>query len=175
MKNTTPLSIIVAISKDGYIGINNDLPWGKLPADLNFFKKITSGHPIIMGRNTFESIGRPLPNRTNIIISSDKNYKVEGCIVFNNINDAMEYANLENPSEIFFIGGGKIYSQVLDIVDIIYLTIIDFSIEDNFSDISNTVKFPEINKNNFLIKHLEKININASNKYSCDFYKYIKK
>ena len=98
------ISIIAAVGKNNVIGVDNRLPW-KLSADLKRFKAITSGKPVIMGRKTFESIGRPLPNRINIIITRDKNYKADGCVVVNSSEDALSAA--KGSEEIMIIGGGR--------------------------------------------------------------------
>lgn len=112
-------SIYVAISQNGVIGKKNDLPW-RLPSDLARFRQTTTGHPIIMGRKTHESIGRPLPNRTNIVITRDKDYKADGCIVVGSLEGAIKKAG--GSDEIFIIGGSTIYEQALPFTDKIYLT-----------------------------------------------------
>lgn len=112
------INIIVAADENNTIGKDNDLIW-HLPDDLKFFKQKTSGHPIIMGRKTYESVGRPLPNRTNIIITRDKDYTVEGCVVVNSLDEAFSVANDE---EIFVVGGADIYKQALPVTDRVYLT-----------------------------------------------------
>jgi len=133
------VSAIVACSKNRAIGRENQIPW-YLPADLKYFKKITSGHFVIMGRKTFESIGRPLPNRTNIIITHQKNFKAENCILFNSFLDAIEYSKVHNQSEIFVIGGGEIYRQALAVCSKIYYTEVETEIEDA------TTFFPVLNE-----------------------------
>ncbi len=116
------LSIISAMDNNRLIGNNNGLPW-HLPEDLAFFKKTTLHKPVIMGRKTYESIGRPLPNRKNIIISHNKNLKIEGCTVLTGIEDVLEYCNNEN--EIMLIGGASLYQQWLPVTQRMYLTLID--------------------------------------------------
>ena len=115
------VSIIVAVAENGVIGSDNKLIW-HLSDDLKNFKKITSGHCIIMGRKTFESIGRPLPNRTNIILTRNKDYNVEGCIVFNSISEALTYTEKMGEEESFIIGGQAIYNAAYDLADKLYLT-----------------------------------------------------
>ncbi len=110
------LSIIVAVSENGVIGLNNQLIW-RLPDDLKRFKQLTLGHPIIMGRKTFESIGKPLPGRQSIIITRDKNFSFEGTIVVHSLEEAIEEAKKIGTEEAFVIGGGDIYRQVQDICD----------------------------------------------------------
>jgi|SRR3989344_1040152 len=123
MKNK--ISIIVAISKDRGIGFENKLLW-KIPDDLKRFHNITTGHPIIMGRKTFESIGRVLPGRTNIVVTQNLNFKVQGCLIANSLEQAIDSAKKSlGADEIFIIGGGQIFEQAIGIADKLYLTIID--------------------------------------------------
>ncbi len=121
------ISIIAAISKNSRaLGKGNDLIW-KIPDDLKRFKALTTGHPIIMGRKTYESIGRLLPNRTNIIVTRNGDYKAEGCVVVTSIEDAIRAARQRpgGSEEIFLIGGGDLYKQALPLVDRLYMTLID--------------------------------------------------
>jgi len=115
------ISIIVAVGKNGVIGSENRLIW-RLSDDLKNFKKVTMGHFILMGRKTFESIGRPLPGRTNIILTRQTDYSFEGCIVLHSLDSAIAYAEEQKQEEIFIIGGAEIYTQALLIADKIYLT-----------------------------------------------------
>jgi dihydrofolate reductase len=127
--NHPKISIVVAIAEENRaIGRDNKLPW-EISSDLKRFKQITSGHPIIMGRKTFESIGRPLPNRTNIIITRDPLYAAEGCIVVNNLESALQKAKEKDSEEIFIIGGGEIFRLALPYVDRLYLTIVHQNVE----------------------------------------------
>lgn len=119
----TKISAIAAVGKDNVIGRDNQLIW-HIPEDLKRFKKITIGHPIIMGRKTFESIGHPLPGRTNIIITRDQHFKVRDSIVVHSIDEAIEEGKQIDNEEIFIIGGGEIYSQALAQIDRLYLTLI---------------------------------------------------
>ena len=114
------ISLIVAAAENGAIGKDNALMW-RLSADLKRFKEITTAHTIIMGRKTYESIGKPLPNRQNIVVSRAKNYEVAGCKTAQNINDALKLAQSQ---EVFVIGGGEIYKQYLPIAQRIYLTVV---------------------------------------------------
>lgn len=118
----TNLSIIVAIASNGAIGKNNELLW-HLKADLKHFKAITTGHTIIMGRKTFESIGRPLPKRRNIVISSQDTFAFEGIEVFHSLEEALEAVKTEE--EVFIIGGGQIYSQAMPLASKLYLTVVE--------------------------------------------------
>lgn len=133
------ISLIAAIGKNNELGKNNNLLW-KLPADLEYFKKVTSGHPVIMGRKTFESIGRPLPKRQNIVITRDKTYMRDSVNVAHSLEEALKIARtpLAQNEEIFVIGGAEIYKQAMDIADRLYITHIDA--EDKKAD----TFFPEI-------------------------------
>ena len=115
------ISMIAALGKNRELGKNNKLIW-KIPSDLARFRKITRGHPVIMGRKTFESIGRSLSDRTNIIVTRDQNYKVEGAIVSNSIEKAIEEAKKIESNEIFIIGGAQIYALGMPYGDKLYLT-----------------------------------------------------
>ena len=115
------LSIIVAVSENGIIGLDNQLIW-RLPDDLKRFKKLTLGHPMIMGRKTFESIGKPLPGRQSIIITRDKDFSFEGTIVVHSVQEAIEVAKKIETEEAFIIGGGDIYRQVQGNCDRLYIT-----------------------------------------------------
>jgi dihydrofolate reductase len=133
-------SIIVAVAENFAIGANNDLLW-HIPEDLKRFKKITTGNTIIMGKKTFLSLPNgPLPNRKNIVISDIKNDCVEGCIVVNSIEKAIEECNPNE--ENFIIGGGSIYNQFIDICDTIYLTKV-------YRNYKADIFFPEINFNDW--------------------------
>jgi len=120
------LSNITAMDNNRLIGKNNALPW-HLPEDLAFFKKTTLSKPIIMGRKTFESIGRPLPGRTNIIVSRNSDYRVDGCVVLNGIDDVLEYC--KDDDEIMLIGGASLYEQWLPYAHQMYLTQINGEFE----------------------------------------------
>lgn len=113
------LSIIVAMDKNNLIGSNNSLPW-HLPADLAYFRKITTGNTIIMGRKTFDSIGKTLPNRNNVVITRDKSWNADNCQIFFDLDTALK----NNPNAII-IGGSNIYQQTLDKADRLYITKVD--------------------------------------------------
>jgi dihydrofolate reductase len=113
------INVIVAMAKNRVIGINNTLPW-RLPADLQHFKALTMGHHIVMGRKTYESIGKPLPGRTTVIVTRDANYRVEGCLTATSIDAAI--ATCGNDPDIFFVGGAELYGQILPRADRLYLT-----------------------------------------------------
>lgn len=128
------LSLIVAMARNRVIGIDNTLPW-HLPEDLKHFKALTMGHPIIMGRKTFESIGRPLPGRTTLIITRDPAYRMEGCLTAHSIQEAI--ALCQGEEEIFCVGGAELYRQVMPLADRLYITEIQAEYEGDAS-------FPEI-------------------------------
>ena len=136
------VALIVAVSENGVIGKDNDLIW-HLPNDIRFFKETTMGHHVIMGRKNFESIPhkyRPLPNRTNVLITMQTDYTAVGCVVVNSVEAALEIAKQNGDSDPFIIGGGQIYKISLEqnLVDRIYLTRIYYSFDgDTF--------FPELN------------------------------
>jgi dihydrofolate reductase len=155
------LSIIVATSKNNAIGINNQLPW-HLPADLKYFKQLTTGHVIVMGSNTYLSIGKPLPNRTTIVITSQQNpdWMVDGIHIVHSINEALEKAKALNEKECFIIGGAKIYQQTIDLANRIYKTEIDIDIEnaDAFFPALNTEKWKLISIENHTADEKNKMN-----------------
>ncbi|MFQ1006910.1 dihydrofolate reductase [Gilliamella apicola] len=125
------LSVIVAMAHNRVIGLNNQMPW-HLPADLAWFKKNTLNKPVIMGRKTFESIGRPLPNRHNIVISRQiepSDNKISNVSWVKSIDEAISLAQAQQPDEVFIIGGGNIYQQVLPLIDRLYLTHIDAELQ----------------------------------------------
>ncbi|MGA7749149.1 MAG: dihydrofolate reductase, partial [Gallionella sp.] len=111
------ISLIVAMAKNRVIGINNTLPW-HLPADLKHFKALTMGHHIVMGRKTYESIGKPLPGRTSVVVTRNAHYAPPGVVVVNSLEAAI--AACGNDEEIFVIGGAELYSQAIDLADRIY-------------------------------------------------------
>ena len=120
------LSLIAALGPDRLIGVRNALPW-RLPADLKRFKQLTMGHPIIMGRKTHESIGRPLPGRQNIVISRKKHYRAEGCRVAHSLGEALSV--VETESEVFVIGGAELYREALPRAEKLYLTLVEGDFE----------------------------------------------
>lgn len=160
------ISLIVATGLKNEIGQKNQLPWKHIKADLKHFKEITNGHCIIMGRKCFESIGKALPNRTNIVVSSNPGYKADGCIVKDTLQLAMDYAVSRNESEVFIIGGGTLYKQMLSTksVNKIYLT----EVNGEFSEAD--VFFPELNPNEWIKEEIGSAEKNEDNDYSVKFY-----
>ncbi|MFF2156774.1 dihydrofolate reductase [Paenibacillus chitinolyticus] len=127
------ISFIFAMDRNNAIGIDNKLPW-HLPADLKYFKKMTTGHPILMGRKTYDSIGRPLPNRDNIILTRQSGFEAEGCTVVHTVEEVLERYT---EGEVFVIGGTEVFLLFWPHVDKLYVTFIDDTFEaDTF--------FPEI-------------------------------
>ena len=123
------ISIIVAVAKNGVIGKDNQLLW-RLSEDLKLFKKRTTNHAIIMGRKTYDSIGKPLPNRLNIVISRSKDLEIEGCLVANSLEKAIEIAkNDSDKDEVFIIGGEKIYTLTENLATKLYLTKVNATLE----------------------------------------------
>lgn len=140
------LSHIVAVSENDVIGANNDLPWD-IPEDMKFFRDKTKGKAMIMGRKTFESVGHPLPHRLSVIVTRQKDYKVEGphAVVVGDMKSAIEYCKgqvSKYGEEIFIIGGGEIFKDTMDIVDVIYLT----RIHKNFD---GDIKYPKMDPKKF--------------------------
>lgn len=136
------ISIVAAIDEKRGLGKNNDLLF-RIPEDLKRFRESTDGHPIIMGRKTFESIGRVLPNRTNIIITRDKNFKAAGTIVAHSLEEALLFAQGKpGNEEVFIIGGGQIFAQALPLVQKLYLTLVegDYGADTFFPDYSEFKK-----------------------------------
>ena len=122
------VSAIVATAKNNVIGKDNQIPW-YLPADLSYFKKTTLEHHLIMGRNCFRSIGRPLPKRTNIVVTRDLFFTAEGVLVAHSLEEALGMAFDGAEEEVFIIGGGEIYLETADLWDKIYLTEVDLEVE----------------------------------------------
>lgn len=160
--------IIVAVSDNNVIGKNGQLPW-HLKTDLQRFKKLTENHAIIMGRKCFESIGKPLPNRTNIIVSSNTNLEISGCIVKPTILSAIDYANSLYDLTPFIIGGGTLYKQTIDLVNYLYLTRVHTVIEggDTF--------FPDIIPEQWEIIEQEDIQADINNDFPTTFMKLKRK
>ncbi len=151
------ISIIVAMDKKGVIGHEGDLPW-HLSADLKHFKAVTMGKPLIMGRKTHESIGRPLPGRKNIIMTRSPGFIAEGCTVVLSLDDAFQAAG--DVEEVMIMGGSAIYDQSLTRTDRLYLT-------EVHTDVSGDVYFPEFNKSEWV--ELERENHSADEMNNFDY------
>ena len=139
------ISLIVAVSRNGAIGLNNQLPW-YLPEDLKYFKSVTMGKPLIMGRKTFDSIGRPLPGRANIVLTRDPQWTSDGVKVVQSVEQALVAGEIAceaaDVDEIMVIGGEQIYRMTIDLADRIYLTQVD-------ADVEGDAFFPDIDLNNW--------------------------
>jgi len=159
------LAIIVATDEGGLIGRNNDLPW-KLSADLQYFRKVTMGKPLIMGRRTHESIGRPLPGRENIIISRDLTYQAEGCTVTHSIQQALD-ACADSP-EVMVMGGASLYMQCLPLADTLYLTQVQAKLKGD-------TWFPEWDKQQWQEVSKETHLADEKNEYPYSFIVYERK
>ncbi|MEJ8755844.1 dihydrofolate reductase [Pontibacter sp. H259] len=154
------IAIVVAVAENNVIGKDNQLIW-HLPADLRFFKNLTIGHPIIMGRKTYESIGKPLPGRTTVIITRQQDFEAPGCIVVNSVDEAIAEAQTID-QDVYIIGGAEIYKQALVKTDTIYLTRVHHTFDgDTF--------FPEINEADWEVISEEKHEPDEKNKYSYSF------
>ncbi|OIU71316.1 dihydrofolate reductase [Rossellomorea aquimaris] len=160
------ISFIVAMDSKSAIGKNNELPW-HLPADLAFFKKTTMGKPIIMGRKTFESIGRPLPGRENIVITRDKDFVAEGCNVIHDLKKITQLGAGQE-EEIFVIGGAEIFNEMLPYADRLYVT----KIEEEFD---GDTFFPPFDKEEWELKSKEKGPKDDKNPYDYYFMTYDRK
>ena len=158
------ITMIAAIGKNGELGKDNDLVW-HLPNDLKRFKKVTAGHHVIMGRKTFESLGKALPNRTNIVITRNENYHAKDCVVVYSLEEALEAAkDDDNP---YILGGAQIYKQALEIADILDLTLVDASLEaDAF--------FPEIDFSKWIEIAREDHKADEKHQYNYSFVTYKK-
>lgn len=161
------ISTIVAVAQDNVIGRDNDIPW-YLPADLKYFKKRTTGHHILMGRKCYQSIGKPLPNRTNIIVTRDPYFITSNCVVCHSIEEAIDVAYQNGEEELFIIGGGTIYDQTSHLWDKIYLTEVDLKVEGD-------IYFPSINLNNWKLIEENRYKADEKNEHDYIFKTFIKK
>jgi dihydrofolate reductase len=158
------ISMIAAMSENRVIGQGNSLPW-HLPADLRYFKEKTLGHAVIMGRKTFESVGRPLPRRRNVVVTRNRDFQFDRVETVGSIEEALEL--LENEEEVFIVGGGEVYRQSFDLADKLYLTVIYHQFEgDTF--------FPEFDESRWSL--IEKVDFPADseNPYPFSFLTYRK-
>lgn len=149
------ISIIVAVSKNNVIGKEGIIPW-KIPGEQLRFKELTTGKTIIMGRKSFEEIGKPLPNRKTILVSRTKKIENDNCTTVKSLDEAFEL--VKNEDEVFIAGGGQIYKSTFELADKIYLTVIDRVIEGD-------VYFPEITEDDFIKTYEKKIEGNTPYTY----------
>ncbi len=163
------LSLIVAMADNGVIGRNNKLPW-HLPNDLQYFRAVTIGKPVVMGRKTFESIGRALPGRTNIVVTRNANYTAEGIKVVGSLEEALTLAEsialLDGAEELMLIGGAELYAEALDRADCLYLTRVHSDI------IEGDAFFPEIDWRLWQQRSASHFDADDSNPYRYSFCQY---
>jgi dihydrofolate reductase len=164
------VALIAAFAQNLVVGINNSLPW-HLPEDLKYFKRTTSGKAIIMGRKTYESIGRPLPNRTNIVISRNPDFSAEGVVMVASIEEAIKHAESVNTingvDEVMIIGGAAIYQASLPMADRLYLTHVHANVEGD-------AYFPKVDFDQWKEVAREDFNKDESNPYDYSFSVYDK-
>lgn len=159
------LSIVVAVSENNVIGLANDLPW-KLSGDLKRVKTLTMGHHLIMGRKTFDSIGRPLLGRTTIVITRQNAFQAEGCMIVNSLKDAIEIAS--NDSEAFIFGGGEIFKEALPFTTKVYLTRVHCSVKGE-------IYFPELNLAEWEKTSEQRYLKDEKNEYDCTVQEWKRK
>jgi dihydrofolate reductase len=161
------ISLIAAMTQNRVIGKNNDLPW-TLPDDMKFFMKTTTGHHVVMGRKNYDSLPskfKPLPNRTNLVVTRQSNFQAPGCKVFHSLESAIEYIQAQNETEAFIIGGAEIYRQALPFIHRMYLTEIKATLEgDTF--------FPEFDRTTWKEKSRQPHPADQRHAYDFDFVIY---
>jgi dihydrofolate reductase len=156
------ISIIVAMAKNRTIGINNTLPW-RCPEDLKHFKALTMGHHMIMGRKTFDSIGKPLPGRTTVVVTRNRELKLEGCIIVHSLHEAISACG--DDEEIFIVGGAELYAQALPLANTLYITEI-------LQDTEGDAHFPVFDKTAWTEVMREKRHQETPQPLEFDFVKY---
>ena len=158
--------MIVAIDKNRGIGKDNGLLW-HIPDELKRFREITTGHPIIMGRKTYESIGRPLPGRINVILTRDQTYTAGGCVIMHSVEEVLEkYGN--SKEELFIIGGGEIFEELFPFSDRLYITLLD-------EEFKGDTYFPEFDANQWEVVSDIKGLVDRENHYAHTYYIYERK
>lgn len=158
-------SIIVAVSDNGVIGRNNDIPW-KLSTDLKRLKSLTMGHHLIMGRKTWDSIGRALPGRVSVVISRDPSFPAEGATIVHSLDEAIRVASISGDDEAFIAGGATIYGQAMHLADRMYLTRVH-------ADIEGDTFFPEFNDvSEWRLTDSEHLEADEKNEYPFSFLTY---
>ncbi len=155
------IHLIVAVAKNGVIGCDGELPW-RLPADLAYFKRMTSGHCVIMGRKTYQSIGRPLPKRTNIVVSRDPDFEATGCQVVTGVASALRLAESLEEQDVFVIGGAAIYALALPHADSVHLTRVE-------AEVKGDVYFPELDEGEWEVVSREPREADEKNEYAMVF------
>lgn len=158
------IALIWAMDKNGLIGANNKMPW-RLPAEMAYFRATTTGHPVIMGRLTYESIGKPLVDRTNIVLTRNDDYKPDGCIVVHSVEQTLD---LYPEEKVFVIGGAQVYRQFLPHADLLYVTRIDH-------DFSGDEYFPDVDWSQWQLIQETPGQVDDRNPYPYTFQVYSKK
>lgn len=164
------ISLIAAVAQNRVIGKENDLPW-RLPDDMRFFMQTTSGHHVLMGRKNYDSLlpkFKPLPNRTNIVVTRQKDFEATGCVVVNSIEKGIEIARANNEQELFVIGGEQIFTQSLEKADYLYLTEIH-------AEIMGDTYFPVFDPNEWIEVSRKPHKADERHRYSFDFVVYKRK
>lgn len=159
------ISLIVAQSQNRVIGVDNDLPW-RLSSDLKRFRALTTGHHILMGRKTYDSIGRPLPKRVSVVISRNKNLHIEGCQVVHSLEAALEIPKSAEASEVFVIGGEEIFKLALPQATHVYLTLVRTNIE------GGDAFFPELPEDEWVLQKQTDFPADQKNEYDYSFLDY---
>jgi len=160
------ISLIAAMDRRRGIGKDNRLPW-RLSADMKRFRELTMGHHLIVGRKTFESIGKALPGRQMIIVTRQVDFQADGCLVAQSVHEALKLARERGESEVFVIGGAEIYAQSLALADRLYLTLVDAEVEaDAF--------FPEFNENDWLTQEIAHYQADEKNQFPFTFKLLVK-
>lgn len=162
------LVLIAAMAANRVIGAEGQLPW-HLPADLRRFRQLTTGHPVVMGRRTFESIGRPLPNRTNMVLSRDPDYVADGCWVYDSVADAITAAAVApGGDQVWIIGGGDLYRCTIEVADRIELTVLDAEVEGD-------TRFPPIDEDRWQATTVERHQPDADHAHGFEFRTYLRR
>jgi len=161
------VSLIVAASENNVIGKENKLPWNQ-PEDLKFFKNTTWGAPVLMGRKTFESMGKALPGRQNIVITSDSNWQANNTVTAPDIDAALKKAEATNSKEVFITGGGEVFKQAIKFADKIYITRMHAQVEGD-------VFFPEINTAEWELAYNNTVQPDEKNKYAMSFQTWLRR
>ena len=160
--NRPEIVLIAAVARNGTIGRDNELPW-RLKADLQHFRALTLGHPILMGRKTWESLGRPLPGRRNLVVSRDPQFQAEGAEVFQNPEAAIAAA--ADADRLFVIGGAQLYTTLLPCADRLELT-------EVWADVSGDARFPPFDRAHFIEERRDPRTADADNEFDFDFVHY---
>jgi dihydrofolate reductase len=153
---------VAAVAENGVIGIADALPW-HLPTDMRHFRELTTGHTIVMGRRTFETLPRPLPNRRNVVVTRDRAYQARGALVVYDLDEAISLA--PNDDEVFVVGGGEIYKQAMPRADRLYLTVVH-------ADLEGDTFFPKFTEADWILKEDIHNEADESHSYSFSFRLY---